>query len=186
MKRIPGCVALIAVSIPAACSHIPFLNRGNATGAEVPPRVAATFPDTWKFRPGGQATFAQNGMVASNNTPASEAGAEILRAGGNAVDAAVATSFALAVSFPEAGNLGGGGFMVIRMADGRSAALDYRETAPAASSHDMFLDAKGVLTTKSVVGHLAVGVPGSVAGMLEALRRFGTMSPRQVLAPAIQ
>lgn len=180
------CAGIAAAAFPVACSHIPFLNTGNATGAEVPPRIGATFPLTWRFAPGRSATFAPNGMIASNNTPASEAGAEILRAGGNAVDAAVATAFALAVSFPEAGNLGGGGFMVIRMADGRTAAIDYRETAPAAASRNMFLDAAGNATGASLVGRQASGVPGSVAGLAEALHRYGTMSLAQVLAPAIR
>lgn len=152
----------------------------------MPPRVPAVFPESWKFTPGRSATFAPNGIVASNHTPASQAGAEILRAGGNAVDAAVATAFALAVSFPEAGNLGGGGFMVIRMADGRTAAIDYRETAPAASTRNMYLDAAGNATDGSLVGRLASGVPGSVAGLAEALRSYGTMSLAQVLAPAIR
>jgi gamma-glutamyltranspeptidase/glutathione hydrolase len=84
--------------------------------------------------------------------------------------------FALAVTYPIAGNIGGGGFMVIRMADGRSAAIDYREVAPLAASRDMYLDAQGNLTSKSVIGHLAVGVPGAVAGMNEALKKYGTMS----------
>ncbi len=175
-----------ALMSAVACSHIPFLNRSNATGAEVPSRIPATFPATWKFKPGGTATFAANGMVASNNLPASEAGAEILRAGGNAVDAAVATAFALAVSFPEAGNLGGGGFMVIRMADGRTAALDYRETAPAAATRNMYLDAAGNATDGSLVGRLASGVPGAVGGLAEAQQKYGTMSLARVLAPAIR
>src|SRR5687767_19303 len=186
MKNIRWGVLLAAAAGGVACSRIPFLNRSHATGAEVPPRVAATFPTTWRFAAGRQATVAPNGMVASNNTPASEAGAEILRAGGNAVDAAVATFFALAVSFPEAGNLGGGGFMVIRMADGRTAALDFRETAPAAASRKMYLDAAGNATDASIVGRLASGVPGAVAGAAEAQRRFGSMSLAQVLAPAIR
>ncbi len=169
-----------------ACIRIPFLNRSNATGDEGPARVPAQFPATWKFAPGRSATFAPSGMVAANHKPAAEAGAEILRAGGNAVDAAVATAFALAVSFPEAGNLGGGGFMVIRMADGRTAAIDYRETAPAASTRNMYLDAAGNATDGSLVGRLASGVPGAVAGLAEAQRKYGSMSLAQVLTPAIR
>src|SRR5205814_7454746 len=92
----------------------------------------------------------------------------------------------LAVTYPVAGNIGGGGFMVIRMADGRTAALDYREIAPLAASRDMYLDASGHLTDKSVTGHLAVGVPGAVAGLAEALKKYGTMSLADVIAPAIQ
>ena len=114
-------------------------------------------------------------MVTSDSRIAADAGVEILRQGGNAVDAAVATGFALAVAYPEAGNLGGGGYMVIRLADGRTAAIDYREVAPLAATHDMYLDAAGKLTDRSVEGYLASGVPGSVAGMTSALEKYGTM-----------
>jgi gamma-glutamyltranspeptidase/glutathione hydrolase len=124
-------------------------------------------------------------MVVSNSAIASAVGAEIMRRGGNAIDAAVATGFALAVTYPVAGNIGGGGFMVIRLADGRSFALDYREVGPRAASRNMYIGPDGKLTNKSVVGHLSVGVPGAVAGMTEALRRYGTMSLRDVIAPAI-
>ncbi len=179
-------VGLGLLLAPLACSHIPFLNRSNTAGIEVPSRVAAQFPASWKFAPGRTATFAPNGIVAANHKPAAEAGAEILRAGGNAVDAAVATAFALAVSFPEAGNLGGGGFMVIRMADGRTAALDYRETAPAAATRNMYLDAAGNSTDGSLVGRLSSGIPAAVAGLAEAQRKYGSMSLAQVLAPAIR
>jgi gamma-glutamyltranspeptidase/glutathione hydrolase len=131
--------------------------------------------------------FGAHGMVASNSGLASEAGAEILKQGGNAVDAAVATGFALAVTYPFAGNIGGGGFMNIHMADGRAAAIDYREVAPLAASRDMYVDpATGKLTNKSTLGHLASGVPGSVAGMADALAKYGTMTLAQVMAPAIR
>lgn len=125
-------------------------------------------------------------MVVSMSRAASEAGVEILKAGGNAVDAAVATGFALAVTYPSAGNLGGGGFMTIRLKDGRTATLDYRETAPAAATRNMYLDADGKLTNKSTVGYLASGVPGSVAGLAEALSKYGSMSLAKVMAPAIR
>src|SRR3954470_16863291 len=131
----------------------------------IPLRVRAVFPETWRFPAGRAASFARQAMVASNNRLASEAGIEIMKRGGNAVDAAVATGFALAVAYPEAGNLGGGGNMVIRMADGRVAALDYREIAPLAATRDMYLDSTGTLTRNSVVGPLASGVPGAVAGL---------------------
>ena len=125
-------------------------------------------------------------MVASNNRLAAEVGAEVMKQGGNAVDAAVAVGFALAVTFPEAGNLGGGGYMVIRLADGRVAALDYRETAPLAASRDMYVGANGKLTGESVIGPRASGVPGAVAGMVEAHRKYGVLAFAKVLAPAIR
>lgn len=125
-------------------------------------------------------------MVASSSRLAAEAGVEILKRGGNAVDAAVAVGFALAVAYPEAGNLGGGGYMVIRMADGRIAALDYRETAPAAASRNMFVGPDGKLTGGSLIGPLASGVPAAVAGLAEALRRYGTLPLAEVLQPAIR
>jgi gamma-glutamyltranspeptidase / glutathione hydrolase len=130
--------------------------------------------------------FGQHAMVASDAPLASQAGVEILQRGGNAVDAAVAVGFAMAVVFPEAGNIGGGGYMVIRMADGRMAALDYREIAPLAATRDMYLDEHGNLTDKSVVGPLASGVPGAVAGLTAALAKYGTMSLADVMAPAIR
>jgi gamma-glutamyltranspeptidase / glutathione hydrolase len=126
-------------------------------------------------------------MVVSAEKLASLAGLEILKKGGNAVDAAVATGFALAVTFPEAGNIGGGGYMVIRMANGTSTSFDYREKAPSAASRDMFLDKDGnFVSSKSEQGYLSVGVPGSVSGMLDALEKYGTMKREQVLAPAIR
>src|SRR5688500_15826225 len=102
------------------------------------PQVAV--PPDWTLRNDRAAAFGQNGMVASDAPLASQVGVDILRAGGNAVDASVAVGFALAVVYPEAGNLGGGGFTVVKMADGRVAALDYREVAPLAATRDMFLD----------------------------------------------
>ena len=155
-----------------------------------PVRAAAAakgaFPTGWRFDPGTEATFAEHAMVVSVRQLASEAGVEIMKAGGNAVDAAVATGFALAVTSSSNGNIGGGGFMTIRMADGRTATLDYRETAPAAATHDMYLGPDGKLTNTSTVGYLASGVPGSVAGMAEALKKYGTMPLARVMAPAIR
>jgi gamma-glutamyltranspeptidase/glutathione hydrolase len=127
-----------------------------------------------------------HGAVASDAPLASGAGVEILRGGGNAVDAAVATGFALAVVYPEAGNLGGGGFTVVRMADGRVAAIDYREMAPLAATRNMFLDDSGRLTRASVVGPLASGVPGAVAGLITTHQRFGRLPLAVVMAPAIR
>lgn len=146
----------------------------------------SAFPQGWRFEPGTEATFSEHAMVVSMSKPASEAGVEILKAGGNAVDAAVATGFALAVTYASAGNIGGGGFMTIRMKDGRSFTIDYREMAPAASTRNMYLDAAGKLSDKSTVGHLASGIPGSVAGMHEALSKYGTMPLARVMAPAIR
>jgi gamma-glutamyltranspeptidase/glutathione hydrolase len=124
-------------------------------------------------------------MVVTTDRIASEVGAEILRRGGNAVDAAVATHFALAVVNPEAGNIGGGGFLLMRLTDGTTASLDFRETAPLAATRDMYVDAKGDLTDGSLIGHRAAATPGSVAGMWEAHRRFGSLPWPELLQPAI-
>ncbi|MBM4162300.1 MAG: gamma-glutamyltransferase [Ignavibacteria bacterium] len=129
---------------------------------------------------------AKHGMVVSAEEVASKVGVQILRKGGTAVDAAVAVGFALAVTFPGAGNIGGGGFMVIRMADGRTVTIDYREKAPGAAHRDMFLDENGkYVPERSQEGYLSTGVPGSVAGLLHALEKYGTMSRRVVMQPAI-
>ena len=129
----------------------------------------------------------ENGMVSSRSDMASEVGSKILAAGGNAVDAAVATAFALAVVYPSAGNLGGGGFMMVSLANGEVYAQDNREKAPAAAHRDMFLDSAGDVDRNLAVNSLqASGVPGTVAGLLDALERFGTMSRQQVMAPAIE
>jgi len=126
-------------------------------------------------------------MVSSRSDIASEVGSEIMARGGNAIDAAVATGFALAVTYPSAGNLGGGGFMVIYPANGDVVTLDYREKAPAAAHRDMFLDAEGnVDRDLAVNSRKSAGVPGSVAGLLEALEKYGTMTPAEVIAPAIR
>lgn len=118
---------------------------------------------------------------------ASQVGVDILKAGGNAVDAAIAVQFALAVVYPNAGNIGGGGFMIYRDKDGVAAALDFREKAPTAASRDMYLDAKGdPIVDLSLYDRLAAGVPGSVAGMDEAYKRYGTLPWSDLLAPAIK
>jgi len=130
---------------------------------------------------------AQHAMVASMHELASRAGVEMMQAGGNAVDAAVATGFALAVVHPQAGNLGGGGFMLIRLADGVTHFIDYREKAPAAANADMYLDAQGnVIENASLVGYKAIGVPGSVAGLAFAEKTYGKLPLAQVMAPAIK
>ncbi len=126
-------------------------------------------------------------MVVTAQRLASEAGAAMLRAGGNAVDAAVAAGYALAVVDPCCGNIGGGGFMVLRLADGRAVFLNFRETAPAAATAAMFLDAQGnMMPGASLFGWRAVAVPGTVLGLDTALRRYGTMPRAQVMAPAIR
>lgn len=131
---------------------------------------------------------ATGGMVASEQNLASQVGADILSQGGNAIDAAVAVGFALAVVLPNAGNLGGGGFMLIRDAkSGETRALDFRETAPAASSRDMFLDQDGkVITGKSTRTPYSVAVPGTVAGLIFAAQQYGTLPLNRLLAPAIK
>jgi gamma-glutamyltranspeptidase/glutathione hydrolase len=130
---------------------------------------------------------APRAMVASVHKLASRAGVQMMKAGGNAVDAAVAVGFALAVVHPQAGNLGGGGFMLIRMADGRTHFVDYREKAPAAASANMYLDPQGnVIEDASIVGYKAIGVPGSVAGMVYAEQKYGKLSLDRVMAPAIK
>jgi gamma-glutamyltranspeptidase/glutathione hydrolase len=130
---------------------------------------------------------AQHAMVASMHELASRAGVEMMQAGGNAIDAAVATGFALAVVHPQAGNLGGGGFMLIRLADGVTHFIDYREKAPAAANADMYLDAQGnVIENASLVGYKAIGVPGSVAGLAFAEKTYGKLPLAQVMAPAIK
>lgn len=179
-SRAPRALATLALLL-GAC------RPGAADTSAAPTRVAPAFPAEWRFPAGElQPTTTASAMVTADEQIAADAGVEIMRQGGNAVDAAVAVGFALAVTYPEAGNLGGGGYMVIRMADGRVGALDYREVAPLAATRDMYLDANGKLTDRSVVGHLASGVPGAVAGMAAALERYGTMPLAQVMAPAIR
>ena len=170
-----------------------------ACGA-APPQATATAPpaivQTASAKAAGAAydfdmdvfhpVVAHNGMVATEQAYASQIGLDILKAGGNAVDAAVGIGFALAVALPNAGNLGGGGFMMVYDAlSGKSVALDFREIAPSQASRDMYLDTKGnVIDGKSLYTHYAVGVPGTVKGMEHALKRWGSMSMAQVIAPA--
>jgi gamma-glutamyltranspeptidase/glutathione hydrolase len=130
---------------------------------------------------------ARKAMVVSVHQQASQVGADILRQGGNAVDAAVATGFALAVVHPAAGNIGGGGFMLLRKANGELHFLDFREKAPKAASRDMYLDAQGNIIPKaSLIGYKAAGVPGSVAGLVYAEQHWGKLSLKTVMAPAIR
>jgi len=134
-----------------------------------------------------QPVAGRHGMVASSEPNATEAGVEILKAGGNAVDAAVAVGFALAVTHPFAGNIGGGGFMLVRLASGENSLIDYREEAPGAASHDMYLDSAGdPIPSASREGALASGVPGTVAGLALAEQKYGKLGLRRVMQPAIR
>lgn len=177
---------LLAAASTACAGSAQQQSSGPSNEPAIPARVAATFPSGWRLPTGQQSTFAPKVMAVSNSPQASAAAAEIMKAGGNAIDASVALAFALAVTWPEAGNIGGGGYSVVRMADGRSAVIDYREIAPLAATRNMYLDAKGNLTDKSVYGHLASGVPGAVAGLSALLERFGTMPLSRVMQPAIR
>src|SRR5687768_7708422 len=179
MKRLLWLTAVVL----AACTTAPSQTSGEAdVAAQVP---ATQVPATWPHAE-VRATEAPNALVATDAPLATDVGVRVLRAGGNAVDAAVATAFALAVVYPEAGNIGGGGFMVVRMANGTTAALDFREKAPLAATRDMYLDSAGNVTDRSLIGHLASGVPGSVMGLREAHSRFGSKPWAELIAPAIR
>ena len=129
---------------------------------------------------------ARNGMVVTAQERATRIGVEVLRTGGNAIDAAVAVGYALAVVYPAAGNLGGGGFMTLQLADGRKTFVDFRETAPLAATASMYLDASGnVIPELSTRGHLAVAVPGTVSGLEYAREKYGTMARTRLIAPSI-
>src|SRR5215813_12230098 len=132
-----------------------------------------------------QPVYARKAMVVAQEPLAADVGVAVLRSGGNAVDAAVAVGFALSVTYPYAGNLGGGGFMLVRFADGRSTFIDFRERAPEQASHDMFLDAQGNPTADSVDGWRAVGVPGTVRGFGLAQSKYGSREWRDLIAPAV-
>ena len=143
-------------------------------------------PNQKPFYNDRKGVIAKNGIVASAHPEASKVGIEILKAGGNAVDAAVAVQFALAVVHPSAGNLGGGGFLVFRDKNGKSFSIDFREKAPSKAHADMYLDKDGnVIPKASTLGRLASGVPGSVAGMAEAHAKYGKLPWKQLLQPAI-
>jgi len=175
-------VALAIVVMGSAC--------GGATAPESSGAAAADWrtatPAEWKFYGESEAVPSVGGMVATDARIATDVGVEILAAGGNAVDAAVATGFALAVVYPAAGNIGGGGFAVVRLVDGTVASLDFREKAPAAAHRDMYLDENGEVTTDPVLGHRASGVPGSVAGLWELHQRYGSLPWADVVTPAIR
>jgi gamma-glutamyltranspeptidase / glutathione hydrolase len=143
-------------------------------------------PNASPFFAKKESVYGKNGMVAATHPEASKVGVEILKAGGNAIDAAVAINFALSVVHPAAGNIGGGGFLVFRDKKGKAFTLDYREKAPESSSRDMYLDPQGnVIQGLSFVGHLASGTPGTVDGMVEMHKRFGKLPWATIVQPAI-
>lgn len=134
---------------------------------------------------GDQPVRARHGMVTAQEPIATDVGVQVLKSGGNAIDAAVAVATALAVTYPFAGNLGGGGFMLIRLADGRSTFIDFREKAPGKATHDMYLDANGKPTRDSLVGWRAAGVPGTVKGLELAHKKYGSKPWAELLSPAV-
>ena len=178
MRRL---ILLLALATAfAACTPPPSAGpSASGYGARV------TFPFDWAFRGFEPIASGRQGMVSTTDIRATRVGMEVLQAGGNAVDAAVAVGFALQVVFPWAGAIGGGGFMVIRTADGEVAALDFREVAPLRVRPDLYLDMEGRPTDASIVGHLASGVPGTVAGLAEAHRRYGSQPWADLVEPAI-
>ncbi|HKG33112.1 MAG TPA: gamma-glutamyltransferase [Gemmatimonadales bacterium] len=170
--RVPA--ALLVVSLTLACGH-------PSAAPETSP--VAGVAQSWPYLGKSRVTAARQAMVVSGSAIASQVGRDILQQGGNAVDAAVAVGFALAVVHPEAGNIGGGGFMIIRPRNGKVQALDYRETAPALATRDMYRSAG---EDGSVTGHLSAGVPGAVAGLTEAHRRYGRLPLAAVIQPSIR
>jgi gamma-glutamyltranspeptidase/glutathione hydrolase len=190
-----ACAVALALALGACGSGAPRLPGtppssaplSAPSAAAAPPAAAApVFPAEWPYPPGAAMASSARGVVTTDAALATKVGADVLAAGGNAVDAAVASAFALAVAFPTAGNIGGGGFMVARL-DGKSYALDFRETAPAAATRDMYLGADGKPTRESRDGPRSVGVPGSVAGLWEAWHVLGSKKKTwaDLLAPAI-
>ena len=180
LRRLPPLLPLVtSVWALAACGAA---EKAPSTTVAAVAAVAPTsaYPAARLARP----VTGDSAMVVSASPYATLAGLAVLRAGGNAVDAAITVALTLAVTYPAAGNLGGGGFMVARI-NGRNVALDFRETAPAAASQDMYLNAKGELTDRSTTGALAAGVPGSVAGLYEAHRKFGRTPWADLVRPAI-
>jgi len=167
MHRLPSALLLLSL---AACAQ---------------PAPAGVASD-WKYKGKDRITDAPTAVVVSGSPIASQVGRDILQQGGNAIDAAVAVGFALAVVHPEAGNIGGGGFLMYRTADGKAYALDYREEAPSRASRDMYLEPDGDPSDLSVTGALAAAVPGSPAGLVEMHKRFGRLPFAQVINPAIK
>jgi gamma-glutamyltranspeptidase / glutathione hydrolase len=181
------CLGKTSVSAHNVAMKHAFLNRTKRLAAMllVLPTMAIA-PVGFSLAASPEAVVGERGMVTSRSALASAVGVEIMRQGGNAVDAAVATGFALAVTYPSAGNIGGGGFAVVRLPYGKVVTLDHRETAPGSASRDMYLDEKGeVIAGLSTRSHLAAGVPGSVDGLLVLLDSYGSLSRKKVLKPAI-
>ena len=167
----------------AVAAALALLVEGFAWAGQTPPPAVQTAPvDVREYQ--GVAT-GRHGAVASAEANASEIGIAVLKRGGNAVDAAVAVAFALGVTHPSAGNIGGGGFMVIRRPDGTSIAIDYREVAPGAATRDMYLDPQGMATDESRLGPRAAGIPGVVRGLALAHRKFGRLPWRDLVRPAV-
>ncbi len=179
-------------ALPVLLSTLLLLLPACQSGETAPPEASEargagiTFPDSWRFSADDEPVTARRGMVSTTDSYATEVGLDILQRGGTAMDAAIAVSFALAVTTPAAGNIGGGGFMVTRLANGEVSALDYREKAPLAAGRNMYLDAEGNLTDRSVLGHLAAGVPGTVMGMWDAHQRYGTLEWAELVQPAVE
>lgn len=176
-----GLITCLSLTLPTAIAKT---TATSDTIAKLKPTTSAIYSQMAIHHP----VWAENGMVASQEALATQIGVDIMKQGGNAIDAAVAVGYALAVTLPRAGNLGGGGFMLVYLADEqRSIAIDYREVAPLKASADMYLDADGnPNNTLSRFHGLAVGVPGTVLGFELALEKYGTMSLAQVIAPAIK
>lgn len=180
-----GLNKIFKISTLALALSLPVVGMSQNTQTQAASDAAQRYD---AIRPIFSAVHGTQGMVASEHELASQIGLEVLKQGGNAVDAAVAVGFALAVVLPNAGNIGGGGFMVVHHAKtGESVAIDFREMAPLKASRDMYLDEKGnVIDGKSLYSHHAVGVPGTVAGMELALKKYGTMNLAQILEPSIK
>ncbi|WP_412495911.1 gamma-glutamyltransferase [Shewanella chilikensis] len=176
MRLIKPLIFAVALALPAASTLI------------YSPQVTANESSIYSEMATAQPVWAKHGMVSSQEALASRIGVDILKQGGNAVDAAVAVGYALAVTLPRAGNIGGGGFMLVHLAkENKTIAIDYREMAPSRAHRDIFLDDKGNAVNKLSREHgLAVGVPGTVMGMELALSKYGTMKREQVIAPAIK
>jgi gamma-glutamyltranspeptidase/glutathione hydrolase len=193
---IPLALSLAAACSPAAPAPVvpppttalvtPLASEAPSSSSPIAETGAPKFPAGWPYAPDLGAAVGPHGMVATDAALGSKVGSDILAAGGNAMDAAIATAFALAVVHPAAGNLGGGGFMVARIG-GAAYALDFRETAPGKASPTMYLDEHGKLTDDSKTGFRASGVPGSVAGLWEAYQKLASkkLTWKQLIAPAI-